>query len=194
MSEDEFNAVIREFANYRRTGIFNKDAVHFEHWYRLVRPSRLGAGPLPSSRGTAIIDCLICAKPSLPGSIYCARRRKFVFGKYEHQARQAALKGAWNTQQDGFLCHYTNIRLDENDTKSPWYVSFDHNIPGKKGSLVVSARFMNTLKANLSEEQFLAVMAELARHLDGAPFDKRASKDQQHAPIPSGPSRSSVPP
>lgn len=172
MSEDEFIAVIREFASYKTTGSFNKDAIHLEHWYRLVRPSRLGQGPFPSSRGTAIIECVVCHKPSLPGTIYCERCRKFVFGKYEHMARQLALKASWNQQQDGFLCHYTGVRLDENDPKSPWYVSFDHSIPGKKGRLVVCARFINTLKANLTETQFLAVMAELAKHLDGAPFDK----------------------
>jgi hypothetical protein len=65
--------------------------------------------------------------------------------------------------------------------QKPWYVSFDYTIPGNKGSLggvvvsvvivVVTARFINTLKTNLTEKQFLAVMAELAKHLEGAPFD-----------------------
>jgi hypothetical protein len=172
MSAEEFIAIVREFARYRRTGQFDKAVVELKYWVRLVRPSKLGAGRIPAPKGTTISDCDICGRKSVPGSIYCARCRKFVFGKYEHQARRKALKEAWSKDQAGFMCHYTGVKLEENDTRDPWYLSFDHRIPGKKGALDVSARFMNTVKATLTERQFLAVMDALDRHLDGAPFDK----------------------
>ena len=172
MSGEEFTTIIREFARYVETGKFDKEAIELKYWIRLVRPSKLGAGRIPAPKGTAITDCHVCGKKTVPGSIYCARCRKFVFGKYEHQARRKALKEAWSKEQDGFLCHYTGIKLEENNTKDPWYLSFDHSLPGKKGTLAVSARFMNTVKSTLTEKQFIAVMEALDRHLDGVPFDK----------------------
>ena len=109
---------------------------------------------------------------TVPGSTYCARCRKFVSGKYDHQARRQALKEAWNRGQDGFMCRYTGVKLEENDTKDPWYLSFDHRVPGKKGDLAVSARSVNTVKATLTARQFSKVMEAPARHLEGKPFDK----------------------
>ena len=93
-------------------------------------------------------------------------------GKYERQARRQALKEAWNRGQDGFMCRYTGVKLDENDTKDPWYLSFDHRVPGQKGDLAVTARVVNTVKATLTATQFPKVIEALARHLDGEPFDK----------------------
>jgi len=172
MSSEEFTTVIRAFSSYKRTGKFDKATVQLKYWARLVRPSKLGAACIPAPKGTAVVDCDICGKKSVPGSIYCVRCRKFVFGKYEHQARRLALKEAWNMEHDGFLCHYTDIKLEETNTKDPWYLSFDHRIPGKKGTLDICARFINTMKATLTEPQFLAVMDALDRHLDGVAFDR----------------------
>jgi hypothetical protein len=172
MTADEFVTVIRAFDVHKKTGVFPKESIDLRHWVRMVRPSKLGAGRLPAEKGTAVTNCGICGKRSVPGSVYCVRCRKFLFGKYERQARFKALKQAWSEGQDGFICRYTGIRLEESDTKDPWYLSFDHRIPGKKGDLAVSARFVNTVKATLTAEQFPRVMDALARHLEGAPFDK----------------------
>jgi len=172
MTSEEFFAFIRAFAVYRRTGVFPKDAVDLGHWMRTVKPSRQGAAPLPPGKGTAVVACGICGKPSVPGSTYCPRCRKFVHGKYERRARRVALKRAWSPELDGFVCENTGVRLDENNPKDPWYVSVDHRFPGKKGHLAVCARVVNTVKATLTAEQFPKVMEALARHLEGEPFDE----------------------
>jgi hypothetical protein len=178
MTADEFTAVIRAFAVYRKTGVFPKEAIDLKYWIRMVRPSILGAGRIPAERGTVVTDCGICGKKSVPGSVYCARCRKFLFGKYEHRARLEAMKEAWDPAQDGFICRYTGVRLEENNTKDPWYISFDHRIPGRKGDLAVCARFVNTVKVTLTAEQFPRVMEALANHLDGMPFDRDILKEK----------------
>ena len=172
MTADEFVAVVRAFDTYRKTGVFPKEAIDLRHWVRLVPPSTFGTARLPPERGTAVVGCEICKKPSVPGSVYCPRCRKFVFGKYEHRARREAFKRSWSPKRDGFICEYTGVKLEENDTKDPWYISVDHRFPGKKGNLAVSARFVNTIKGTLTAERFPKVMEALVRHLEGEPFDE----------------------
>jgi hypothetical protein len=57
--------------------------------------------------------------------------------------------------------------------KSPWYITFDHRIPGKPGDLVVAAFWVNRMKTYLTEEEFRAVVMELADHIrSGTEFNK----------------------
>ena len=51
-------------------------------------------------------------------------------------------------------------------------MTFDHRFPGKKGNLAVSAAWINYMKTYLTEEQFRAILKEMADHFrDGTPFD-----------------------
>jgi hypothetical protein len=94
-------------------------------------------------------------------SYYCSRCRRFVS---MHPTRQShyinALKEAWSAKEDGFLCHYTGARVDDDDPESPWYLSFDHRVPGDVRTLVVAAWWVNAMKHALSEEGFWAVVKE----------------------------------
>lgn len=55
--------------------------------------------------------------------------------------------------------------------RSPWYLTFDHRFPGKKGNLAVCTAWINYMKTYLTEEQFRAILKELAEHFrNGAPF------------------------
>ena len=174
---DEFFTVIAAFDIYRKTGVFPKETVNLEHWSRTAKTTLRAGKPLPPAKGKAVVPCKICRKPSFPGSEYCPRHRRFLHGKYERRARLVAFKRAFSREKDGFVCDYTGLILDENDPNSPWYVSIDHRFPGKKGNLAVCARFINSIKANLTAGQFKAVMAALARMMDGEPFDERVIPD-----------------
>ncbi len=169
---DEFFTVVAAFDIYRKTGIFPKETVNLEHWARTAVQPVLAKLPLPPAKGASVVQCAICGKPSVPGSDYCPRHRKFFFGKYERKARLVAFKRAWSAEKNGFVCEYTGVLLDENDQNSPWYVSIDHRFPGRKGELAVCARFVNSIKANLTAKQFARVMEALARMMDGEPFDE----------------------
>lgn len=72
--------------------------------------------------------------------------------------------------------NYIDIKLDEEDLDSPFFMVFDHRIPRRKGDLVVTSMLMNAVKGDLSEEEFHLVMNELARHFEGKPFDRNVVK------------------
>jgi hypothetical protein len=175
---DEFFTLIAAFDIYKKTGVFPKKMVDLRHWARLVGPPAPIRTPPGLERGTAVVPCEICGRPSFPGSDYCARHRRFLFGKYERRARLAAFKRAWRPKKDGFVCEYTGVVLGEDDPRSPWYVSIDHRNPGSKGDLAVCARFINSLKSTLTAEQFGKVMDALARMMDGEPFDETLIPDR----------------
>jgi len=180
---DEFFTLISAFDIYKKTGVFPKETVNLEHWARTAkRPAQAGmpiqAGkPFPPDKGAFIAPCEICGQPSFPGSDYCPRHRRFLFGKYERTARLVAFKRAWSSEKNGFVCEYTGIVLDETDPNSPWYVSIDHRVPGKKGDLAVCAGFVNSIKSTLTAKQFQEVLEALARMMDGEPFDGTAIPD-----------------
>jgi len=107
--------------------------------------------------------CYICCGVVPPRHRYCARCYGHIYKRLEEKARAIALKAAWDPIRKGFRCYYTDVILDENDLNSPWYLTFDHRTPGKKGDLVVCAAWVNLMKNRLSEQEFRAVIIELAR-------------------------------
>ena len=120
--------------------------------------------------------CIVCRNPAALRCLYCPRCRKFGRLAADDQSLLAireALIRAWNAQQNGFICHYTGIKLEELDFQSPWYLTFDHRIPDKSGDLVVAALWVNRMKTYLTEEEFRAVVRELANHIrSGSRFNK----------------------
>jgi hypothetical protein len=76
-----------------------------------------------------------------------------------------------------FRCYYTGIILEEYQTKSPFYLTFDHIIPGDNSKLVCCARFINELKTSQSEAEFKTNIPLLADHFElGTPIDKSTFK------------------
>ena len=79
--------------------------------------------------------------------------------------RLAAMRKSWSSAQGSFLCHYTGIRLTETE---PWphpaYPVFDHSISRDPSSLVLTAHRINSMKADLDELDFKALVEVLADH------------------------------
>jgi hypothetical protein len=116
--------------------------------------------------------CFVCKKIVPRYSKYCPRCRLHTYGHSEKKARALALIASWDEKRKGFKCHYTDVILEEKDRSSPYYLTFDHRTPGKKGDLVVCAAWVNSMKNELSEEEFRAVIIELARSREtGEPFN-----------------------
>jgi hypothetical protein len=89
-------------------------------------------------------------------------------------ARLRALQRSW---RDGaFHCFYTGIVLVEDGRR--WrdhrYLTFEHRTPGDESSVVVTCALVNRMKTDLTEEQFKAMVAELAKVFAGGTFDERA--------------------
>ena len=121
-------------------------------------------------------SCYCCCAPIPPQKKYCPPCRRLT-NQGERQAIADALKAAWDPAAKGFRCYYTGIILELFDLTSPWYITFDHRIPGKKGDLVACAAWVNVMKSQLSENEFKAVIKELARsRAAGEPFNMAVAK------------------
>jgi len=71
------------------------------------------------------------------------------------------------------VCRYTGVRLDDDEPESPWYLSFDHGVPGDVETLVVAAWWVNAMKNALSGEGCWKVVEEYDRYLrEGGEFDR----------------------
>jgi hypothetical protein len=121
--------------------------------------------------------CDICGQPKHPQATYCKRCKKLVGRGKERtqthkQARAKALKAGWDPNSCRFLCHYSGVQLDEENSKSPKYVTFDHRIPRQGNDLVLAAACINDMKSDLTEAEFEAVVVQLARRFSGGLFDE----------------------
>ena len=176
LTDEEFLLAIKELADHLRGQEFDKNLIKFTHW-NVKAPSPTGPGRRPGNKGLGKVnvpECIICGRPPLHWSYYCSRCRPFVV-MHPHAKRlhARAMREAWSKEQDGFCCHYTGVRLNERDTRSPWFLSFDHGIPGDDQTLVVAAFWVNAMKTALSEAEFWAVVLEYDRYLrEGGEFDR----------------------
>jgi len=131
------------------------------------------------------MDCVVCGHPAWGRKWFCKRCHKFACKTRAKKARRLALTAAWSKEADAFLCHYTGVKLEEYDTSSPFYLTFDHPIPGDNTKLLVCARFINELKQDMTEEQFRRNIPLLAEHFKtGAPIDRSLFQVGEDTPIP----------
>jgi len=177
LTDKEFMAILKEMVrHWEEMTPFDVNVVEFKYWHRNTRPSRYDeVAPGKISRAGISHDgiCVVCAGKAAPHHQTCARCLKFVTKSHEKTARRMALKGAWSAEKGGFICAYTGVTLNDTDRRSPWYVSFDHKTPKKKGDLQVVAYFINIMKAELSDEEFRAFVKEMVKHwTEGSQFNR----------------------
>lgn len=121
-------------------------------------------------------DCAACGTPlHHPLATYCKRCKKLIDrvdirGKHDKSARERALKKAWDGQ--AFRCYYTGIKLVEDNHKDPRYLTFDHRIPRKESDIVVVAAAINDMKSDMADDEFRAMVQELANYFNGQGFNE----------------------
>jgi len=112
--------------------------------------------------------CRICGKPVWSSkSQYCwncavLSYRMFCTNKnIPDKAREAI----WDyVRKNGYRCYYTGILLDLRDPHSPWYLVFDHWIPGDNRKVVITSSLLNDMKSDLSEDEFWCMIDQLANY------------------------------
>jgi hypothetical protein len=110
-------------------------------------------------------QCAICSDPTIKRHRYCPRCDRF-FGGSLQRVKEPALLAAWDKTIRKFRCYYTNLILDDTDSESPLFVTFDHPIPGDDSRLVVCASFVNHLKSAMTEAEFQINIPLLASHFE----------------------------
>jgi len=84
------------------------------------------------------------------------------------EARIRALKDS--RKQNGFFCHYSGVKLVEDDPRSSRYLTFDHRTPKREDDIVVCAALINDMKSDMDENEFWNMVAKLLDyHLKQSP-------------------------
>jgi hypothetical protein len=90
--------------------------------------------------------------------------------KPDKVARKQALKQAWDGE--GFRCYYSGVRLIEDNSKDPRYLTFDHRTPRQESDVVITAAVLNDMKSDMTEDEFKAMVSQLASRFKGGTFDE----------------------
>ena len=118
-----------------------------------------------------------CGEPS-GLRLYCPRcegvlGRKRKGQKPDMAARRDALHAQWNKRRKAFICAYTGIALTHKGGASN--AEWEHRIPRDESSVVLVAALVNRMKADLTEDQWDAMIAALyALRIKHKPFKKSA--------------------
>ncbi len=61
------------------------------------------------------------------------------------------------------------MRLVNDDSGSPRYITLDHRTPGREDDIVIAASVINDMKTHMDDEVFRKVVIRLAEHFNGGP-------------------------
>ena len=64
-------------------------------------------------------------------------------------------------RQNGYVCYYTGVELDVFDETSPWFLEFDHLVPGDSRKIVITSAWFNEMKGDLTFKEFKGSIAQL---------------------------------
>lgn len=111
------------------------------------------------------VACTVCGVLHDPQAKWCPScskimRRRSGGSKCNKGARLDALKRAW--RGSAFYCEITGWKLETNDHRSPFYLTWEHLTPGDETNVVVAAALINHMKANLTLDQFKLLVCALA--------------------------------
>jgi ribosomal protein L37E len=111
--------------------------------------------------------CCKCGKRAKsPRSFYCescAHLRDRMLSEHMHHE---AVESVWEyIGKYGKKCFYTKIDLELKNTRSPWYLVFDHWIPNDNRRVVITAALINEMKSDLTEDEFWYYVTQLAEHM-----------------------------
>jgi hypothetical protein len=88
-------------------------------------------------------------------------------------ARLAALHAQWDEGRRVFICKYTGTALTHSGGARD--AEWEHATPGDPESVVLVAALVNRMKADLTEEQWDAMIRSLyATLIEGKPFNETA--------------------
>jgi len=119
-----------------------------------------------------LMNCVVCRKPAIPRSPYCARCRPLVVGHADR--RRIALRAAYDAHLDVFRCYWSGAMLVLDDPTDPFHLCFDRFSPRKNSPLAASSELLRSLRAGLDSIDFPNAIGQLAAHHRGEPFLKDA--------------------
>jgi hypothetical protein len=115
---------------------------------------------------------------ALKGHKFCATCARLARRMKLARFPRKAILAVWAyIRKYGFVCYYTGMPLDLDDTQSPWYLVFDHWMPRDPRKIVITSALVNTMKSDLTEDEFWYFIRQLANfYRNGTPVRKRKLK------------------
>lgn len=84
----------------------------------------------------------------------------------------AALKKAYDSVLDAFIDYHLGEVLELSNFMSPFYLVFDHLVPGMKGNLVATSVLANEMKNATDEQEWHAYFRKLDAAMQVGVFEK----------------------
>jgi hypothetical protein len=171
---DELLTVVPPLWDHHLKGtIFPRDIIPFAAYNREIPVKPRKMAPITPHFKSTGYTCEVCIRPRDAGAHYCPRCRRLITAshRFSYTEKKAGLKRNYTQDLDGFLCALTGVLLDENNPHDPYFLVYDHIIPGKK-ELAPAAFWVNDSKGWLSADQYWKVIGEYANHIrTKEPFD-----------------------
>ena len=110
-----------------------------------------------------IKKCCICGKPVFSiKSIYCRRCSHFSARMSDERFPPETRDDLWKyLRKNGFICFYTEMKLDVFDKSSPSFLEFDHLVPGDPRKIVITCALVNEMKGDLTVDEFWGTIVQL---------------------------------
>ena len=109
--------------------------------------------------------CCFCGK--LPvfsiKSIYCRACSYFCARMSNERFSPKIRKSLRNyvRRRGGFYCYYTGQELDIFDESDPYFLEFDHLVPGDPSKIVMTSAWINEMKGDLTFKEFKGSVVQL---------------------------------
>lgn len=111
-----------------------------------------------------IKKCCICGKPVFSiRSIYCRTCSHFSARMSDERFPLKTRNDLWKyVRKHGYTCYYTGLDgLDVFDKSSPYFLEFDHLVPGDPRKIVITSAWFNEMKGDLAFKELKGSVVQL---------------------------------
>jgi len=108
--------------------------------------------------------CCMCGKPvHAINAKYCRICSYFSHRMSDEKFSPKIRQDLWNyvRRRRGYYCYYTGQELDVFDYTSPWFLEFDHLVPGDPRKIVITSAWINEMKGDLTLKEFKGSIVQL---------------------------------
>ena len=109
--------------------------------------------------------CCFCGKLAVFSikSIYCRFCSYFCARMSNERFSPKIRKSLRNyvRRRGGFYCYYTGQELDVFDESDPYFLEFDHFVPGDPRKIVITSAWINEMKGDLTFKEFKGSVVQL---------------------------------
>ena len=108
--------------------------------------------------------CCMCGKPVFSiKSIYCRECSHFSARMSDERFSPEIREALWDyvRKNKGYFCFYTGMKLNVFKESDPYFLEFDHLVPGDGRKIVMTSAWFNELKGDLTFRELQGSVARL---------------------------------